>query len=113
MLLDYGDHDAAAPTLDEHPWAARTDAFSWERLLADVKQMEAAYLDRNRREYEITKHLSLAQLDPYALLQLKNTGVCTFSLPEALYDLDHPGHYFRRIKSVSLSVPCVAGPYTW
>lgn len=29
-----------------------------------------------------------------------------------LYDFDFPGRYMRRIKSVSLSVPCVVGPYT-
>jgi len=33
-------------------------------------------------------------------------------LPEEIFDLDYPGHYFRRIKSVSLTLPCVAGPYT-
>jgi hypothetical protein len=26
--------------------------------------------------------------------------------------MDYPGHYFRRIKSVSLTIPCVTGPYT-
>lgn len=31
---------------------------------------------------------------------------------EILFDLDHPGHYNRRIKSVSLTIPCVAGAYT-
>jgi len=82
-----------------------------QRLLNDVKQMETQYLAQNRREYELTKHVSLAQLDPLALLQLKTTGACTFNLPEALFDLDHPGHYFRRLKTVALSVPCVAGPY--
>jgi len=34
------------------------------------------------------------------------------SVPEELYDLDYQGHYFRRIKSVSVSLPCIAGPYT-
>jgi hypothetical protein len=33
-------------------------------------------------------------------------------LPEALFDLDYPGHYLRRIKNVSLTIPCVTGPYT-
>ena len=32
-------------------------------------------------------------------------------LPESLFDMDGPGHYFRRIKSVALSIPCVSGPY--
>ncbi|MFZ0445444.1 MAG: hypothetical protein WAM95_12655 [Bacillus sp. (in: firmicutes)] len=26
--------------------------------------------------------------------------------------MDYPGHYKRRIKSVSISIPCIAGPYT-
>ena len=47
-----------------------------------------------------------------ALLQLRTTGRCTVRLPEALFDMDGPGHYFRRIKSVALSIPSVVGPYT-
>ena len=35
-----------------------------------------------------------------------------FELPEVIFDLDHPGHYLRRIKSVSLTIPAVAGPHT-
>lgn len=73
--------------------------------------MEAAYLERNRRELEITKHVSLRELDPEALLNLRRTGSCEFNIPEVLFDLDFPGHYFRRIKSASVSVPCVVGPY--
>jgi hypothetical protein len=34
------------------------------------------------------------------------------SLPEEIFDLDAPGHYFRRIKSVGVSIPAVTGPYT-
>ncbi|MCL2799555.1 MAG: neuraminidase-like domain-containing protein [Endomicrobia bacterium] len=85
---------------------------SADMLIHDIKRMETAYLDKNKREYEITKHVSLAQLDPLALLRLRKTGVCDFEIPEALYDMDHPGQYFRRLKSVSVSLPCVAGPYT-
>jgi hypothetical protein len=83
-----------------------------DNLLHDIKRMETAYLDKNKREYEITKHVSLALLDPLALVKLKATGICDFEVPEALYDMDHPGQYFRRIKSVSISLPCIAGPYT-
>lgn len=83
-----------------------------EKLAHDLKRMEVAYLEQNRREYEITKHISLLQINPHALITLKETGACTFELPEALFDLDFPGHFFRRIKSVSLTIPCVVGPYT-
>jgi hypothetical protein len=33
-------------------------------------------------------------------------------VPEWLFDLDSPGQFMRRIKTVSLSIPCVVGPYT-
>ena len=29
-----------------------------------------------------------------------------------MFDLDYPGHYMRRIKNVTLTIPCVTGPYT-
>jgi hypothetical protein len=45
-------------------------------------------------------------------LKLRETGRCFLRLPEEIFDLDYPGHYFRRIKSVSLTLPCVVGPYT-
>ena len=83
-----------------------------EKLHYDLRRMEAAYLENNKRTYELTKHISLIQLDPIALLSLKETGECYISLPEALFDLDFPGHYLRRIKSVSITIPCVIGQYT-
>jgi Tc toxin complex TcA C-terminal TcB-binding domain/Neuraminidase-like domain/Putative peptidoglycan binding domain len=82
-----------------------------ERLYHAIKRMEVAYLEQNQREYEITKHISLSRLDPLALAELKQTGECFVSVPEALFDLDYPGHYLRRIKYASLTVPCVTGPY--
>src|SRR5215468_731018 len=83
-----------------------------EKLLFDIKTMEMAYHDLNQREYELTKHVSLLQVDPLALVQLRATGSCSFTLPEELFDFDTPGKYFRRIKSVAVSLPCVTGPYT-
>ncbi|MFC9688247.1 neuraminidase-like domain-containing protein [Kribbella sp. NPDC056951] len=82
-----------------------------ERLASDLNRMDVAFLEANSRELELSKRISLAQLDPKALLTLKETGRCFISLPEALFDLDTPGHYLRRIKNVAITVPCVAGPY--
>lgn len=50
--------------------------------------------------------------NPQTILDLRVNGKCSIIIPEELYDLDYQGHYFRRLKSVSLSIPCVAGPYT-
>jgi hypothetical protein len=85
---------------------------SGEALFLDVKRMEMAYHDSNQRELELTRHVSLRQLDPLALLMLTLTGSCTVNIPEWLFDRDCPGLYMRRIKSVALSIPSVVGPYT-
>ncbi len=85
---------------------------SGEQLYLDLKRLETAYLDQNKREFEIAKSVSLVLLDPLSLITLKETGQCIVGLPEALFDMDYPGHYMRRIKSLSLTIPCVTGPYT-
>lgn len=90
----------------------RKGLLSGEALYLDIKRMEMAYHENNKRELELTKHVSLRQLDPVALLTLKATGTCQVTIPEWLYDLDCPGHYMRRIRSVALSIPSVVGPYT-
>jgi hypothetical protein len=91
--------------------AGHQGLLSGEALFLDVKRMEMAYHDSNKRELELTRHVSLRQLDPLALVALKITGSCTVTIPEWLYDRDCPGLYMRRIKTVSLSMPSVVGPY--
>jgi Tc toxin complex TcA C-terminal TcB-binding domain len=94
-------------------WSAgRQGLLAGEALHLDVKRMEMAYLDNNKRELELTRHVSLRQLDPVALLTLKSTGSCQITIPEWLYDKDCPGHYMRRLKSVAMTIPSVTGPYT-
>lgn len=83
-----------------------------DKLQLALRQMEKSFIEQNVRGFELTKHISLALLNPRALLDLKNTGSCEINLPEELFDLDYPGHYFRTIKSISITVPCVVGPYT-
>ena len=89
---------------------SRKGLLAAERLQADLRRLETAYHQRNRRELELTTHVSLARLDPIALVELRSSGKCVVQLPEAYFDLEQPGHYFRRIKSLSISVPCVVGP---
>ena len=83
-----------------------------ERLYLQLKQMERAYLEQQVREFEITRYVSLVQLAPLALIALKETGSCEVEIPEWFFDLDYPGHYFRRLKNVSITIPAVVGPYT-
>jgi hypothetical protein len=83
-----------------------------ESLMFDLRRMEAQYLAGNSRELELTKHISLALSAPLALVMLRETGQCTIALDELLFDSDYPGHYFRRLRSVAVTIPCVTGPYT-
>ena len=83
-----------------------------ERLSTSLRAMEKAYFDQNRREHELVTRLSLRVDFPLAFLQLKATGVCEIEIPEWRLDREYPGHYLRRIKSVSLTIPSVVGPYT-
>ncbi|WP_170135745.1 neuraminidase-like domain-containing protein [Nannocystis exedens] len=90
----------------------RQGLLAGERLQHDLRRMEAAYYQNHRREYELTKRVSLASLDPVALIALRKTGACHFNLPSVIFNLDHATHYLRRIKLVGLSIPAVTGPYT-
>lgn len=93
-------------------WDVNKDGlFSGEALGLGLRQLEAVYQQTRGHDFEITKHVSLRQLDPMAVLNLQETNTCGLKLPEVLFDMDFPGHYNRRLKSVSLSLPCVAGPY--
>jgi Tc toxin complex TcA C-terminal TcB-binding domain len=85
---------------------------SGERLQLALRHMEKAYYDENIREYELTKHISLRLHFPMAFLQLRTTGYCEVDIPEWMFDIDYPGHYLRRIKNVTMTIPCVVGPYT-
>jgi hypothetical protein len=107
-------HELGDPTLTYLQFgylAGKEGLLAGEKLYLDIKRMEMAYLELNQREYELTRHVSLLQVDPLALLRLRATGRCTVRLPEELFDMDGPGHYFRRIKSVAVSIPCVTGPF--
>ncbi len=83
-----------------------------ESLLFDLRRMDAQYIAENSRELELTKHISLALTSPTALVCLRETGTCQIALDEVLFEYDHPGQYFRRLRSVAITIPCVTGPYT-
>ncbi len=83
-----------------------------EKLQLTLRQLERAYQEANTREFELTKHISLRLLHSDELIRLRATGQCDLTVDEEVFDMDYPGHYNRRIKSVSISIPCIAGPYT-
>ena len=78
--------------------------FAGERLLLDLRRLEAAQLEGDRRAHEVTRHVSLRADYPLALEELLATGRCQLELSEGLFDADFAGHFFRRIKTVSVSM---------
>ena len=94
-----------------------------ETLKLDLQHMLAAYLQRNQRELQISKTVSLRLLrakdssgtvnQDWAEMHksLLDKGSVAFELTQALFDDDYPGHYLRRIKSISISLPATLGPY--
>jgi Tc toxin complex TcA C-terminal TcB-binding domain/Neuraminidase-like domain len=82
-----------------------------EQLTLDLARLEALDLELPPWELEITKNVPLSQIDPLALLSLRMTGRCEFELSELLFDLDRPGDYLRRLRTVSVSVMCVASAH--
>jgi hypothetical protein len=91
--------------------SGRKGLLAGDRLAQDLRRLELAYMQRNTRKLEITSNISLRRLAPLALLNLRQSGNCAFSLPPWLFEMDFPGQTNRRIKSVSISVPGVVGPY--
>jgi Tc toxin complex TcA C-terminal TcB-binding domain/Neuraminidase-like domain len=86
--------------------------FALEALQQSLLRMKVAYESRPP-EREITEHVSLRQLDPRALVKLRYTGSCEFELTERTLNRGMPtALFFQRIKTLSVSMPCVVGPYT-
>ncbi|TDG02548.1 insecticidal toxin complex protein [Paraburkholderia guartelaensis] len=83
-----------------------------ERLGLALRHMEKAYMDENAREHELIKQFSLRLHFPMAFLKLRATGCCEIDIPEWMFDLDYPGHFMRRIRNLTVTIPCVTGPFT-
>ena len=92
--------------------ATRAGLLAGEHLLLALTTLERRFIEQHPRLAEINQSFSLAQLDPRALIALRESGRCDFALPELYFDLFYPGHYRRRIRAVRLSIPCITGPYT-
>jgi hypothetical protein len=80
------------------------------RLLRDISELDQYAFRTNQRKLQLSKTLSLAQLDPFAFQRFRETGVLLFATPMSLFDHDFPGHYLRLIKRVRTSVVALIPP---
>ena len=92
--------------------AARAGLLAGNRLTLDLQYLEQRYIETDLPKRELTDHcFSLRQWDPLALIELRQKGECKFKTPELFFDLASPGDYRRRLRSVRVTIPAVAGPY--
>jgi hypothetical protein len=91
------------------PADARGELTAGHELLACLADMERAFVEPPQLA-EITRQVSLRQIAPLALWKLRETGEAHFDIPEELFDIDHPGHYDRRLRSVQVTIPHLQTP---
>ncbi|MFG6196968.1 hemopexin repeat-containing protein [Nonomuraea sp. JJY05] len=85
-------------------WDSRRKGLLAGQLLAhDLDRLGQAYAAGEWRRLEITRQVSLLELDPVALLTLRTTGSCEFALTEDFFDRDFPGHYRRQIRTIAVA----------
>jgi hypothetical protein len=75
-----------------------------EKLYHGLRKLEQAFSETRAYDFELTKKISLNDLDQTAYRTFTTTTphVFEFWLPEDIFDLDFPGHYKRRILTVSI-----------
>lgn len=113
MINELGLDESIPTVIKSGYWnSLKQGLLSGDKLYSDLKKLELKYMEANSRDMELTRDISLKRLDPFQLLVLRATGSCDIRIPETLFDMDYPGHYLRRIKTVSVSIPCVSGPFT-
>jgi hypothetical protein len=95
-----------------HWEAGHRGLLAGEQLVNELRTMERRFIETDDRHLEIDQAFSLQQVDPAALLRLKTSGECTFTIPERYFDLFYPGQYRRILKAARLTIPSVTGPYT-
>ena len=82
-----------------------------ERLMMQLQKLDNAYTLGTEYKQEVEQTFSVLQINPEAIMQLRKSGTTEFTIPELVFDMLYPGYYRREIKSVSVTIPCVTGPY--
>ena len=103
--FERGRSEAQTSFIQGQPWdSQRKGLLAGYTLGLALNRMEAAFIATDARRFEITKVISLLQIDPLAFLKLKSESVCEFDLGEMLFDYDFPGHYCRQVKTIAVDL---------
>lgn len=74
------------------------------RLQRDIERLDGIAQDQTTRFLQLSRTISLATVAPGDFQRLLESGEMWFQMSEKDFDLEFPGHYFRRIHKVRVSV---------
>lgn len=74
------------------------------RLAKDIEALDQVALTSSQRKLQLTRTISLATLAPAEFQRFLDSGELWFELREQDFDREFPGHYFRRINKVKVSL---------
>ena len=80
------------------------------RLSKDIEQLDVLALNSDKRKLQLTRTISLAALSPAEFQRFRENGEMWFETKESDFDLEFPGHYFRRIRRIRVSVSALVPP---
>ncbi len=80
------------------------------RLLKDLTELDQYAFSTNSPKLQMSKTLSLNEIAPEELMQLRDKGIMSFRTTQDLFDRDYPGQYLRLIKKVSVTVIALNPP---
>lgn len=80
------------------------------RLQRDIERLDLLQVAAEQRRHQLSRTLSLATLMPGEFQRFRETGEIWFDTKEQDFDLEFPGHYFRRIRRVKLSALALIPP---
>ncbi|WP_306750047.1 hemopexin repeat-containing protein [Saccharothrix yanglingensis] len=104
LRFERGLGDAEAAVIRPVHWdSRRAGLLAGDSLGVDLDRLNQVYADTGARGLEITKQVSLLELDPAAALRLAASGSCEFTLTEELFDRDFPGHFRRQVRTVTVT----------
>ena len=110
--LAYEYPQVTIPTIGQSHWdSLQHGLLAGERLSADLRELDVIAATECSYEREVTQHIALSHVAPEALLNLRQSGGCSFSIPRWWFQRFDPQLTNRRIKMISVTVPSVTGPY--
>lgn len=80
------------------------------RLLKDLYELDQYAFNTNTPKQQISKTISLNEIAPIQMQELRDNGIMTFATTQDMFDRDYPGHYLRLIKRVSVTVIALNSP---